>query len=139
MTFAKITGLIAIATIAGLTGSVNAADKQQVSDTRTPVGRGELIYAAHCATCHDDSKHMLNDNGPAMFGIVKRRVGTLREYNYSAVLQAARDRHDRWTEKRLDAFLANPEAMYPGTSMPMNFEDADQRASIIAYLKTLKD
>lgn len=135
----KMTALIVVMTIAGLAGSGLAADKSQVSDTRTAVGRGALIYSAHCATCHDDSKHMLNDNGPAMFGVVNRRVGGLADYNYSGALQKARDRHDRWSAKRLDAFLANPEGMYPGTSMPMNFSDADQRASIIAYLRTLKD
>lgn len=139
MILTKITGLITVAIIAGLAGSVQSADKSQVIDAGTPVGRGALIYAAHCATCHDDSKHMLNDNGPAMFGVVNRRVGALADYNYSGALQKARDRHDRWSAKRLDAFLANPEVMYPGTSMPMNFSDADQRVSIIAYLKTLKD
>ncbi len=135
----EMTGLLAAVMIVSLTGVAQAKEPVPLNDTRTAVGRGALIYAAHCATCHDNSKHMLNDNGPALFGVVNRRVGSLADYDYSAALQKGRDHRDRWTLKRLDTFLSNPEAMYPGTTMPMNFSDRDHRASIIAYLNTLKD
>ncbi len=41
---------------------------------------GRAIFTRDCATCHDNSQHMLNDNGPALFGVVRRRVGALQGY-----------------------------------------------------------
>ena len=41
-------------------------------------------------------------------------------------------------EKNLDAFLANPAAKVPGTTMVFaGVKDEDQREAIIDYLKTL--
>ena len=99
---------------------------------------GHAIYTQHCSLCHDNSPHMLNDNGPALFGIVGRRVGFLEGYQYSPALLAAKVRQDTWTSERLDKFLTNPSVMYPGTSMAMNYDDPQVRNAIITYLKTLK-
>ncbi len=100
--------------------------------------KGHLIFQTHCALCHDDSAHMLNDNGPALFGVVGRRVGSVADYPYSGALQDANRRGDRWTESRLDALLQKPTGVYGGTTMPMNFSKVEDRKAIIAYLKTLK-
>src|SRR3982750_2457769 len=78
---------------------------------------GTAIYNRDCALCHDNSEHMLNDNGPALFGVVGRRVASVDGYDYSPALKAANAKHNRWTYSRLDKFLTNPELMYPGTSM----------------------
>jgi cytochrome c2 len=51
--------------------------------------KGKLIFQTHCALCHDDSEHMLNDNGPALFGVVGRRVGSVPGYDYSEALRDA--------------------------------------------------
>ena len=99
---------------------------------------GTAIYNRDCALCHDNSEHMLNDNGPALFGVVGRQVAAVEGYDYSPALQAANAKHDRWTYGRLDKFLTNPTLMYPGTSMPMNFDDPRMRKAILTYLKTLK-
>ncbi len=99
---------------------------------------GRAIYTRDCATCHDNSQHMLNDNGPALFGVVGRRVGALQGYEFSPALKAANATGKKWSADKLDRFLTNPAAMYPGTSMVMNFDDSRMRSAIIAYLKTLK-
>ena len=99
---------------------------------------GTAIYNRDCALCHDNSEHMLNDNGPALFGVVGRQVASVDGYDYSPALRAANAKHDRWTYGRLDKFLTNPTLMYPGTSMPMNFDDPRMRKAILTYLKTLK-
>jgi cytochrome c len=109
------------------------------ANTRAEWVLGARMYTDHCALCHDNSMHMLNDTGPALFGVVNRKVGSLSEYTYSPVMQAARDRGDVWTNKRLDEFLTSPEAMYPGTGMPMNFGDPKTRKAIITYLRSLKE
>jgi cytochrome c len=44
-----------------------------------------------------------------------------------------------WDPKTLDAFIAEPQKVVPGTVMPFaGLPDAGQRASLVAYLRTLK-
>jgi len=100
---------------------------------------GKAIFTRDCSLCHDDSERMLNDNGPSLFNVIGRRVGSVDGYaDYPPALQKANADHDRWTADRLDHFLSGPETMYPGTSMPMAFDDPRMRKAIITYLKTLK-
>ena len=106
--------------------------------TPADVALGEKIYDRHCSLCHDNSQHMINDSGPALFGVVGRRVASVEGYDYSPALEEAGRRGERWTQKRLDRFLTNPMTMHPGTGMPMNFDRPADRKAIIAYLKTLK-
>ena len=127
--------LIAIA-IVGLGATGCAASNAR--DTASDVAAGQAIYTANCALCHDNSNHMLNDNGPALFGVVGRTVGSVEGYAYSPALKAANVKGEVWREDRLDEFLKEPYVMHPGTSMPMNFADPKTRHAIIAYLKTLK-
>jgi len=42
-----------------------------------------------------------------------------------------------WDDARLDAYLANPQAMVPGSVMAYRQPKAETRAAIIAYLKEL--
>lgn len=126
--------LLAILTIGGLAfaGSVLAQSRAE------NLTLGTMIYNRDCALCHDNSEHMLNDNGPALFGVVGRRVGSVEGYDYSPALKAANAKGNHWSSSRLDKFLTNPETMYSGTSMPMNFDDPRMRKAIVTYLKTLK-
>lgn len=125
--------LVAGAAIAAFTTASAKAE-----DHEDPLSLGKAIYTRDCSLCHDNSPHMLNDTGPALYGVVGRQVGSLSGFSYSPALTAARDHGDHWSSDRLDAFLTNPEAMYPGTGMPMNFEDPRMRHAVIAYLQTLK-
>ena len=43
-----------------------------------------------------------------------------------------------WDEAKLDAFIANPAKLVPGTNMAILVPDAQERADVIAYVKTLK-
>ena len=43
-----------------------------------------------------------------------------------------------WSEKTLNAWLTNPEKLIPGQRMGYSVTEADDRADLIAYLKTLK-
>ena len=52
--------------------------------------------------------------------------------SYSAALKGSKL---KWDEKTLDAFLANPSKMVPGTRMPIGTPDPTKRAAIIAFLK----
>ena len=44
-----------------------------------------------------------------------------------------------WTEENIDKWIANPKAMIPDSIMSLTFQglaDPQQRADVIAYLKT---
>ncbi len=125
----SVIALFAAAAMAAAPAGAGSLDQAQ---------KGKLIFQTHCALCHDDSEHMLNDNGPALFGVVGRTVGSVQGYQYTAALRDAGAHGDRWTEKRLDDLLRKPTGVYGGTTMPMNFSKVGDRKAIIAYLKTLK-
>ena len=130
--------LILVATIAlivsGTTTQAHTARPMSAS-----VALGQAIFTAHCANCHDNSHHMINDTGPALFGVVGRPVGSVEGYTYSPALRQAHDRGEIWTTKALETFLRQPYAMHPGTDMGMSFAKASDRKALVAYLKTLHE
>jgi len=99
---------------------------------------GQNMFDHGCTSCHDDSAYVVKADGPPLFGIVGRPVGSASGFNYSPALQAAHRNGDIWTTKRLEVFLANPSHMYPGTTMPWSYAALDDRRTMIAYLKSLK-
>ena len=68
-------------------------------------------------------------------GLIGRPVAGDPAFDYSPALRAARDRGDLWTSDRLDLFLADPEAMYPGQWMGSPpIRSAKQRADLLCVL-----
>jgi len=63
-------------------------------------------------------------------------VAGIEKFDYSPAMKAA---GGRWTKERLDAFLANPGAAIPGTTMMFpGIPDAGTRRKIIEYLASPK-
>ena len=75
-----------------------------------------------------------NRIGPLHRGVVGRQVASVKDFSYSPALKAVTG---AWTPQRLDAWLTNPQAVAPGTTMYFMVDDAAQRAAIIAYLKSV--
>ena len=90
---------------------------------------GAKLFNQQCSACHAMDKAKI---GPALAGVVGRGAGTLPGYPYSPALRHARF---KWTETRLDAWLADPQAMIPGAAMPMKVSEAQARRDIVAYLR----
>ena len=89
-----------------------------------------------CVVCHalEAGRH---ETGPSLAGIYERKAGKAEGFDrYSEPL--AKATFD-WTPERLDAWLANPSRMLPGSRMTWSVPDAAARADIIAYLKVLHD
>jgi cytochrome c len=93
--------------------------------------RGEQVYE-RCQACHSPDANRV---GPLHRGVVGRRAGSVPDFSYSAALKAA---GFAWDEPQLDRWLTNPQAMVPGQRMGFRLNDAQERADVIAYLKTLK-
>ena len=87
-----------------------------------------------CAECH--SPGSADNAGPGLKGLLGRRAGSKDGFIYSAAMKKSTV---VWNEKTLDAFLADPRAVVPGTTMAFaGDDDAKERADLVAYLASLK-
>jgi len=89
-------------------------------------------FQLQCKTCHGAKSTAM---GPSLAGVAGREVAGLADFKYSAGLKA---KGGTWTDAALDSFLTSPSKFAPGTRMPMGVSKADDRAAMVAYLKTLK-
>jgi aldose sugar dehydrogenase len=97
--------------------------------------RGQLAYA-RCSGCHRLEAEAAPGVGPDLAGIAGRPIASISGFGYSEALAAT---EGTWTDARLDAFLANPQAAVPGTSMRTDgISDPAERASLVAFLRTLR-
>ena len=88
-----------------------------------------------CRACHSLDPAERNLPGPNLSGVIGRAVGGAADFDYSPVLRKARDEGLRWDAKRLETFLADPAAMFPGLWMSMRgIEDAAERQALVRYL-----
>jgi cytochrome c len=91
---------------------------------------GAALFTLQCGGCHDDSENRI---GPTLRGVFDRAIASSEGYGYSAALE---DLRGRWTNERLDEFLADPASFVPGTTMVIDgVEDPDARSQIVAYLR----
>lgn len=106
-----------------------------ISLTARTLEAGAALFA-HCAGCHSAAADGESGLGPNLHAIFGRRIGADPAFPYSP---AFRSLAGRWSAETLDAFLADPQAFAPGTTMisePMT--DAEQRRELIRYLRTLR-
>jgi cytochrome c len=95
---------------------------------------GATLFKQQCATCHTTNTSDPARQGPSLFKIVGRPAGKADGFHYSAGFAKA---DFVWDDTRLDAYLANPQAMVPGSIMAYRQPKAETRTAIIAYLKEL--
>jgi cytochrome c len=90
-----------------------------------------------CASCHSVDEGGKNGNGPNLYGISTRGVAANADYKYSAALTEFAATNSLWTDELLDAWLADPKKLVSGTKMNVKVAKEEERANLIAYLKTL--
>ena len=98
--------------------------------------RGERVFQ-RCYACHSVVAGEDRLPGPNLRGVLGRRAGTAPGFEFSpAMIKAGAARGLVWTRAALDAFLADPQGMLPGTTMTMpGLPDADDRRDVIDYLE----
>lgn len=96
--------------------------------------RGKEAFLRHCAGCHSVGAVVKGANlGPDLAGVFGRRAGTKEGFNYSKGL--AKATWD-WNVGMLEAFLADPNFVVPGTLMSAPpATDLKERYAIIRFLK----
>ena len=96
--------------------------------------RGRVAFQK-CYACHDMAPG--NDvAGPSLHAILGRPIAARPGYDYSLALRRLAEREGRWSEALLDRFLADPEAVAPGTAMTFTgMRDPQERADLMAWLR----
>jgi cytochrome c len=95
--------------------------------------RGKALYQTRCIACHSVK---YNGVGPAHKGVFGRAAGMAPNYEYSPALKAS---GLTWTPQNLDRWLADPEKLVPGQKMGFTVPDAQERADLIAFLKSVSE
>jgi len=107
----------------GLGLSVRAADP----DLRT----SREVFERRCSGCHAPD---INKGGPRLRGVLSRKAGTVEGFPYS---DALRKSGISWDEKRLNQWIENPDSIVKDNDMEFRVSNPDERAAIMAYLKSL--
>ena len=112
---------------------ISQADELQSRLALADVDRGRLVFGP-CRTCHYPDAFMGHNNGPNLSGVFGKVAGKQPGFDYYS------DRFKQaefvWTPQLMYAWLENPMAMFPDSSMmSRGVPDAQDRADLIAYLK----
>lgn len=87
-----------------------------------------------CAACHTIGASGQSLAGPNLHGIIGRAVASNPRFGYT---QALIGHGGRWDAARMDAWLAAPARVVPGTRMAFaGVRDPMERADLIAYLQS---
>jgi cytochrome c len=101
---------------------------------------GETVFKK-CASCHTSEKGGPNKVGPGLWDIVNRPIAAHEGFSYSAGMTTFSEGHKIvWDFDHLNYFLEAPKKHVPGTAMGFaGLKKEDERANLIAYLRTLSD
>lgn len=101
---------------------------------------GEAVFKK-CATCHTHDNGGANKTGPNLWNIVNRPIAGHEGFSYSGPMKEfAQGGSVVWDYDHLNHFLAGPKAYIKGTAMGFaGVKKDDERANLIAYLRTLSD
>jgi len=96
------------------------------------LSRGALLFQT-CSACHS----VLGDGvGPDLTGIYGQKAASRTGFDYSSALRASAL---VWDEPTLRAFITNPQALVPGTTMTFpGYDKLADTDAVISYLKTLR-
>lgn len=102
------------------------------ADANADAARGKNLYESRCVGCHS-----VDDNrvGPAHRGVIGRRAGSVKDYDYSPALKTSKV---VWDVALLQRWLTDPEGLIPGQRMGYSVDEAKDRMDIAEYLATLK-
>lgn len=114
-----------------------AATTDPATTATALIKSGQKTFKRKCMSCHTADKGGKHRTGPNLWGVVGRDKGAVDGFRYSDGMKA---KGGTWTEEEIDTFITKPRSFIPDTKMTFaGLKDAQDRAEVIAYLKTLTD
>ena len=100
------------------------------------IAHGEKVFKK-CSACHVVEKGGANKIGPALYGVLGRKVAAISDYKYSKALS---EYGKEWTFEEMNGYLKKPQAWIKGTKMSFaGLRKEKDRASVILYLNQYSD
>ena len=97
---------------------------------------GEKVFKK-CAACHSIAQGGGNKIGPALWGVLGRKAGSISGYKYSKAMVAY---GKPWSFEEMDRFLTKPKEWVKGTKMSFaGLKNPKERAAIILYMNANTD
>jgi cytochrome c len=122
-------GLLAIAAIL-LAGAAPA--------TAQDASKGEAVFK-RCRACHAIGPAAQNKAGPALTGIVGKKIASVPGFNYSDAMKEEAAKGGAWTEAKLTAFLQSPDTDIPNNVMAFpGIKNPGDLHDLVAFLKLHK-
>ena len=85
-----------------------------------------------CAACHSIAEGGANKIGPALWGVLGRKVGSVPDYKYSKALT---NYGKLWSFEEMNGFLIKPKDWIKGTKMSFaGLKNEKERAAVILYM-----
>ena len=90
-----------------------------------------------CAACHSIAQGGANKIGPALWGVLGRKSGSVSGYKYSKAMAA----HGKnWSFEEMNGFLIKPKNWIKGNKMSFaGLKNAKDRAAVILYMNENTD
>jgi len=113
--------------------STESSDSENIMAlfTSTSAAEGEKIFKK-CTACHSISQNGANKIGPALWGVLGRKAGSLQNYKYSKAMIAY---GKSWSFEEMNGFLIKPKDWVKGTKMSFaGIKNAKERAAVILYM-----
>ena len=123
--------------------TVSTTDSKSISDgnimalfASTSADDGAKVFKK-CAACHSVNKGGANKIGPALWGVIGRKAGSISDYKYSKAMAA----HGKnWSFEEMNGFLIKPKDWITGTKMSFaGLKNAKERAAVILYMNGNSD
>jgi len=130
--------------VANVTKTISSESTQDSSDSGNVMALFASASSADgakvfkkCAACHSISKGGANKIGPALWGVIGRKSGSISDYKYSKAMAA----HGKvWSFEEMNGFLIKPKEWIKGTKMAFaGLKNAKDRAAVILYMNENSD
>ena len=90
-----------------------------------------------CAACHTIAQGGGNKIGPALWGVLGRKAGSVPDYKYSKAMASY---GKPWSFEEMNGFLIKPKDWVKGTKMSFaGLKNAKDRAAVILYMNENTD
>ena len=90
------------------------------------------LFKNHCGACHTIAQNGGKRQGPNLWGILDREIGSVDGFAYSKGLKTATS---KWTSAQLDKWLENPKQVFSDTYMNYRQAKPEVRTQIIQYVE----